>query len=253
MIRSLSIALVCFFFTLSPAVLAEEPLLKKGSRLLFIGDSITDMGRDRRPNTRDQNHVLGHSYVFLIAAKLGIEMPAADLVFFNRGIGGNKISDLRTRWQEDAIALKPDMLTILIGTNDVGAGLRNPEKTVMPERFESDYRAILDASRSANPNLRLVLMDPFVLPSGDLSNESAYAMRRALTDAMRAVVAKLSSEYGAIHIKTQDIFDAALKQKPAAYWLWDGIHPLPQGHELIARHWIERVRDTYIKDRNFNY
>lgn len=61
---------------------------------------------------------------------------------------------------------------------------------------------------------------------------------------VRHGLAKLASDYGAIHMKTQDIFDAAAKQKSAEHWIWDGIHPLPQGHELIARHSIERLRVT---------
>ena len=92
-----------------------------------------------------------------------------------------------------------------------------------------------------NPDLRIVLMDPFVLPTGPLKNPQAYESRRALTDEMRVVVAKLAKDYGAVHIKTQDIFDAAAKASSPENWIWDGIHPLPAGHELIARHWLQAV------------
>ena len=216
-----------------------QPSFKTGSRLVFIGDSITDMNWGRKES--DRNHYLGHSYVFLLAGRLGVDMPAAQLDFYNRGKSGNEVADLRRRWQADAIEMKPDILTILIGTNDVGAGLRKPEKMVTPAAFETDYRAILDASRKANPDVRLVLLDPFVLPSGPLKNEKAYAVRRGLTDKLRVVVAKLAKEYDAVHIKTQDIFDAAAKAVAPEHWLWDGIHPLPQGHELIARHWLQEA------------
>lgn len=215
------------------------PEFKKGSRLLFQGDSITDMNRGR--NESDRNHYLGHSYVFLLAARLGVEMPEAQLDFYNRGNSGDKVADLRKRWQKDTIDMEPDILTILIGTNDVGAGLRKPENTVTPEAFEADYRYILAASRKANPELRLVLMDPFVLPTGRLKDPQAYATRRKLTDNLRPVVAKLAREYDAVHIRTQDIFDAAAKAVTPEHWIWDGIHPLPQGHELIARHWLQQV------------
>ena len=93
------------------------PKLAKGSRLLFLGDSITDMKWGR--NERDRNHYLGHSYVYLIASRLGVDMPEAQLEFFNRGISGHKVSDLKARWQKDAINMKPDLLSILIGANDV--------------------------------------------------------------------------------------------------------------------------------------
>jgi lysophospholipase L1-like esterase len=113
--------------------------------------------------------------------------------------------------------------------------------------FEADYRAILDASRKANPDLRLVLMDPFVLPTGPLKNEQAYQVRRAETDKLCAVVAKLAKEYDAVHIRTQDIFDSAARADRPEQWMWDGIHPLPQGHELIARHWLREVSARWPK------
>ena len=217
----------------------QLPSFKKGTRLLFQGDSITDMQWGR--NQADRNHYLGHSYVFLLAARMGVEMPHGQLDFYNRGNSGNSVAALRKRWQADAIDIKPDILTVLIGTNDVGQGLRQPSRTVTPAAFEADYRFILDASRKANPDLRIVLMDPFILPTGGLKNEKLYGQRRMLTDAMRVVVAKLAKDYDAVHIKTQDIFDAAAKTATPEHWMWDGIHPLPQGHELIARHWLQAV------------
>jgi lysophospholipase L1-like esterase len=215
------------------------PAFKTGSRLLFQGDSITDMKWGRKES--DRNHYLGHSYVYLLAARLGVEMPEAKLDFYNRGHSGNAVAQLRKRWQADAIDMKPDLLSILVGTNDAGQGLRNPEHSVTPAAFEADYRFILDASRKANPELRLVLLDPFVLPTGGLTDKRAYAFRRDATDKLRVVVAKLAKEYDAVHIKTQDIFDEAAKAVTPGHWMWDGVHPLPQGHELIARHWLQQV------------
>ncbi|WDE99423.1 GDSL-type esterase/lipase family protein [Lentisphaera profundi] len=208
------------------------PAFKKGRRLLFIGDSITDMNRGR--NERDRNHYLGHSFVFMIAARLGMDLAEEQLDFYNRGISGNTVAQLKARWQKDAIDMRPDLLTILIGTNDVG-------KKVKPQSFEDDYRAILSASRKANPKLKIILLDPFVLQSGGLKNERTWNARRSATDQLRPIVAKLAKEFDAVHIKTQDLFDAASKSSSPDYWLWDGIHPLPQGHELIARHWIKAL------------
>ena len=67
-------------------------------------------------NQKDRNHYLGHSYVFLIASRLGVDMPGAKLDFFNRGVSGNKVGDLRKRWQKDAIEMNPDWLSILVGS-----------------------------------------------------------------------------------------------------------------------------------------
>ncbi len=208
------------------------PYFQKGSRLLFQGDSITDMkwGRDQS----DRNHYLGHSYVFLIAARLGVDMPEAELDIYNRGISGNAVANLRKRWTKDAIDMKPDVLSILIGTNDVGSG-------VQADAFETDYRYLLDSSKNANPELRIILLDPFVLPTGRLKNEEAWKSRRGATDKLGMVVAQLAKDYDTVHIKTQEIFDNAAAAASPGQWMWDGIHPLPQGHELIARNWLQEV------------
>jgi len=214
------------------------PKLTNGSRLLFLGDSITDMKWGR--NERDRNHYLGHSYVYLIASRLGVDMPGAQLEFFNRGISGHKVSDLKARWQKDAIDMKPDLLSILIGVNDVSRG-------GSLEQWEADYRFILDASRKAKSNLPLVLLDPFVLRSGRLKNEDVWKKWRGKVDKYGAVVAQLSKDYGAVHVKTQEVFDAAAKAVSPEHWIWDGVHPLPQGHELIARNWLQAVSGRFLK------
>lgn len=212
------------------------PGFEKGSRLLFQGDSITDMKWGR--NQADRNHYLGHSYVYLIASRLGMDMPEAGLDIYNRGISGNTVSDLRKRWEKDALDMNPDLLSILIGTNDVG-------RKVKPVDFESDYRHILDASLAADEKLRLVLLNPFVLRSGKLESDEAWIPRRAATDELGLIVSKLAKDYGAVHIRTQEIFDSAAKRVSPGHWIWDGIHPLPQGHELIARNWLEKVAERW--------
>lgn len=208
------------------------PTFQKGFRLLFQGDSITDMKWGR--NQKDRNHYLGHSYVYLIAARLGVDLPEAQLNIYNRGMSGNTVSDLRNRWQRDAIEMKPDLLSILIGTNDVGRG-------VTLKNYETDYRYILDTSMEANPNLQIVLLEPFVLQSGKLRSQDVWNTRRKATDNLRSILPQLAKDYNALHIQTQSIFDAAAEKVSPEHWIWDGIHPLPQGHELIARHWIQEV------------
>jgi len=217
------------------------PKFKEGSRLVFQGDSITDMNWGR--NESDRNHYLGHSYVYLIAARLGVDMPGARLEFFNRGVGGNCISHLKKRWQKDAVDMKPDLLSVLIGVNDVHGLLAGYDI----KEWEADYRSILDASRAANPDLRLVLLEPFVLASGRLKNDAEFKKWRDKTDLLVSIVAKIAKDCNAVHVKTQSIFDAAAKAVSAEHWIWDGIHPLPQGHELIARNWLEEVSGRWNK------
>jgi len=222
------------------------PGFTKGSRLLFQGDSITDMKWGR--NQKDRNHYLGHSYVYLIAARLGVDLPKAQLDIYNRGMSGHKVADLRGRWQKDAVEMKPDLLSILIGVNDVGRNLNG----VDADKWEADYRFILDASRKANPRLRLVLLDPFVLASGRLENPSAFKQWRDQIEGLIPIVKQLAVDYEAVHVKTQDVFDAAADAVSPEHWIWDGVHPLPQGHELIARAWLEEVSARWNHNEQSN-
>lgn len=216
-----------------------RPRLKKGARLLFQGDSITDMKWGR--NEKDRNHYLGHSYVYLIAARLGVDLPSQNFEFFNRGMSGHKVADLRKRWQKDALDLEPDLLSILVGVNDVGRNLSG----VDVEKWEADYRSMLKASRDANQELRLVLLDPFVLPSGRLESRGAYQAWRRQVDRLLPIVKRLAAEFHAVHLQTQMMFDEAADAVAPDHWIWDGVHPLPQGHELIAREWIRTVSQRW--------
>ncbi len=129
------------------------PAFRLGTRVLFQGDSITDMNRGR---TADPNHILGHSYAFLLAAKYGAMLPERQLVFINRGISGNTVAGLANRWQADALDLKPDILSILIGINDAS------RHTPLDE-WEKGYDKLLADSVADNPNLRIVVGEPFTM------------------------------------------------------------------------------------------
>jgi len=218
----------------------QLPKIETGATLLFQGDSITDMKWGR--NQGDRNHYLGHSYVFIIASRLHTDMPQAKLNFLNRGMSGHTVADLKSRWQKDALDLKPDVLSILIGINDVGRAIRSNKKVDL-NAFTANYESLLEQSLKANPKLKIVLLEPFVLPVTKV--KSAWEQWRGEVENIRPIVSKLATDHKATLIKTQDIFDEAAKKVDPAHWIWDGVHPLPQGHELIARNWIETVAQAW--------
>lgn len=215
----------------------QLPKFAKGTRLLFQGDSITDMKWGR--NQKDRNHYLGHSYVFLIASRLGVDLADAKLEFFNRGISGNRVQDLKKRWQKDALDLKPGLLSILVGVNDI---VKSKGARIDMKKWESDYRFLLESALKQNPKLKIVLLNPFVLPTGRfVNNPDDFKRFNEHINKMAVVVTNLALDYNAVQIKTQEIFTAAAEKAGAGNWIWDGVHPLPQGHELIARNWLAEV------------
>ena len=193
------------------------------ARILFQGDSITDGNRGR--NT-DPNHILGHGYVFVIAARHGAAFPEAKLDFINRGISGNTVLELTQRWKQDTLDLKPDVLSILIGVND-------SSRSIPLESYEQAYDKLITDAKAANPKLKLVLCEPFLKPTGTLD---ADIVKR------QEIVARLAKKHGAALVQFQRVFDAAAKRAPADYWIWDRVHPTYRGHQLMADEWERVVR-----------
>ncbi len=228
--------------SLAPDTISAIPMLANNNKeghgytFLFQGDSITDGNRTRN---NDWNHVMGHGYQYIIASKLWFDFPAKGFHFFNRGISGNKVMDLAARWQTDTIVLKPNLLSILVGINDMDALLQG-DTNFTAIQYEQTYRLLLKQTKQALPDIQLVLCEPFILPVGKVKerwNEYAEEIEKH-----RQIVKRLSVEFNAIFVEFQKAFNKALSKAPAEYWIWDGIHPMPAGHELMAGEWMAQVR-----------
>ena len=223
----------------------ERDVFDKGSVILFQGDSITDGGRSRN---EDWNHVLGHGYAYMIAARLGADRPDKSFRFYNRGCSGHRVVDLYARWQEDTLNLKPDVISILVGVNDVGHGIWG-NAGVSAERYEKVYQLMLEETVAALPKARLVLCEPFILPVGGVKDR--WNDWKAEIDKNRRTVALLARQFGAVHVPFQRVMDDACSKAGPEYWLWDGVHPMPAGHELMARAWLSAISGgTRTKERS---
>ena len=211
----------------------------KETTILFQGDSITDGLREKNKDRAwDLNHQMGHGYAFLVNARWGAQYPERHFAFINRGISGNRIADLYGRWQEDAVNLRPDVLSILVGVNDVGYTMWEQSGSG-PERFGRIYQLLLDEARAANPALLPVLMEPFVMPVGD--RKDTYQDWLSLLQPLQKQTRLIAERNGAIFIPLQERFNALCEVREASYWVWDGIHPTVSGHQVIADAWMEAV------------
>jgi lysophospholipase L1-like esterase len=221
----------------------KEARLKahKGMVILFQGDSITDGNRGR--NT-DPNHIMGHGYAFSIASRVGADYPEKRYVFYNRGISGNKVNDLADRWQPDTLDLKPDVLSVLVGVNDSSSIVFKREPLISVEKYEETYISLLEQTKAAFPDILFVLCEPFILPVGKVKeNWNAYSSD---IKKRQEVVKKISSEFEAVFVGFQEVFEKACEKAPAEYWMWDGVHPTVAGHELMAREWLKQVEKRII-------
>ena len=204
-------------------------------KILFYGDSITDMGRNRECNDRAFGYGVG--YVNSIASTLKYENPEAYEII-NRGIGGNRIVDLYARIKADVWNHKPDLISILIGVNDVWHELYG-ENGVELNRFEKVYRMLIEDTKAQLPNVKFILCEPFVL-KGTATEEKYEGFCEVKKYA--AVVKKLAAEYEIPFVALQDKFDEVAKVHGGAHYLYDGVHPDVAGGKLIAEEWLKVFR-----------
>jgi len=205
-------------------------LIEDGATVLFQGDSITDAGRDRT-NGDD----LGSGYAMMGAAWFDALYPEKRVRFLNRGIGGDRVKDLRRRWQVDCLDLRPTWVSILIGINDTWRRYDSNDPTSVQE-YEATYRSILEDVRS-KLEARLILCEPFVLPIPADRQEW-----REDLDPKIAIVRKLAREFDALLVPLDGLFAQAAAQRELAFWATDGVHPSKAGHALIAQAWLKAVR-----------
>ncbi|MEK3767400.1 SGNH/GDSL hydrolase family protein [Paenibacillus sp. FSL R5-0887] len=204
-------------------------IFQQNDVILFQGDSITDWGR----NHEDASS-LGVGYAMMVAARLGYLYPEKNLTFINRGIGGNRIVDLQGRWDKDCLDLKPTWVSIYIGINDTWRRFDSGEETT-PEQFEASYRDLIERTQKSL-DAKLVLIEPFVLPVP----EDRRTWRQDL-DPKIHIVRELAREYGAPLVPLDGLFAAASVKAEPAYWAYDGVHPTPAGHALIADAWLKTM------------
>lgn len=209
--------------------------LKENDIILFQGDSITDGNRGRNS---DLNHVHGHGYQYIIAAELSADNLDKNVEFINRGISGNRIADLYGRWAEDCLNLKPTILSILVGVNDIIFNWEHKSGSD-PERYEKIYRYLLDEVKKQNPDTLIVIMEPFF---GEKNEEELNTFFKENIGGYAAAAKKIAEEYGAVFVPLQDMIDSYKEKTDIYNILWDGIHPTTCGHELIARRWKECVK-----------
>ncbi len=203
--------------------------LPKNSKLVMIGDSITDAGR-AQPIGEGLGETLGRGYVALIDALLGATYPELGIRVVNMGTSGNTVRDLKARWQRDVLDLKPDWLSVMIGINDVWRQFDSPRQPEIAVPLEEYEQTLDELVARALPNVQgLVLMTPFYI------EPSKSDAMRARMDEYGAIVKQLAQKHSAHFVDTQAAFDAVLAHYYPATLAWDRVHPGQVGHMVLAR------------------
>lgn len=203
-------------------------------RILFQGDSITDADRNKQWNSH-----LGVGYPRLVEASLGFEEPGKH-EFINRGISGNRIVDLYARMKADILNLKPDVMSILIGVNDVWHELGENPNGVDADKFFKVYSLLIEEIKEALPNIKIIILEPFVLKGPSTTENWEYFAKEV---PLRAEASrKIAEKFNLTFVPLQKGFDELSTKAPCEYWIGDGVHPTAKGHEFIKNEWLRAFK-----------
>jgi lysophospholipase L1-like esterase len=212
-----------------------EFALQPHTRLVLIGDSITDCGR-ARPVVEGHGEALGNGYVGLIDSMIRTVYPHVPIRLMNVGTSGNTVRDLRERWQSDVLDLRPDWLSVMIGINDVWRQFDSPLQQERHVGLDEYRQTLAELVRATRPQLRgLILMTPYFIEP-----RTADPMR-AMMDRYGAVVRELAAAHDAILVDTQAAFDRLLAHMHPMSIAWDRVHPNQTGHMVLARAWLNAL------------
>ena len=212
-------------------------------KILFQGDSITDCYRPR-----DDDRYLGAGYPELVCGEMQFKY-GGEYQFINRGISGNRVTDLFARIKSDIINLKPDYLSILIGVNDIWHEIES-QNGVSTETYEKIYSMLIETLICELPNIKIMIMEPFV--SEYIATRSTEEQPERWNDFYNGVLEKagvakrIADKYNLPFISLQDKFDEAEKRIGVESITTDGVHPAPGGHKLICDEWIKCFEKNFL-------
>lgn len=212
--------------------------MKTNYTVVFQGDSITDASRNY--TQKSPNREMGNGYAALLAAQITSTFPSAEPHCFNRGISGNRVVDIYARWKIDALNLRPDFISILIGVNDTWHEFESANGVEVP-RYERIYRELLEWTLRELPAVKILLVEPFATASELVRPEWLAEIAER-----QKAVRRLAEEFSTLFVSDQWLRDAE-KEAPGLYWLMDGVHPTYAGHRRLADAWWKEANKEFSK------
>lgn len=199
-------------------------------KILFQGDSVTDAGRDR-----SDPHDMGNGYPRYASAMIQDSFPDTEFEFVNLGISGNRTEHLVERMEADFIEIQPDIVSILIGVNDVWHHYAFEYVETTDEQFESNYRTLLEGLKSRT-TARILMIQPFLLETVDpAKQELCEELARK-----QAIVKRLADEYADAYLPLDEVLHSMTEEEPA-YYAADGVHPTPDGACCIGEAYLGAI------------
>ena len=200
----------------------------KKIKILLQGDSITDADRDR-----SNYHNMGYGYAGLVVEKLTAKYPDVDFEFINLGLSGNRTDQLFDRLTPDCVELDPDIVSVLIGINDVWHRYEYEFIPTTDEQIALNYKCILERLK-ADTNAKILMLQPY-------TEGEKQAHMRADIEKVKLIVNDLAEKYADAYVKIDDLMHADANYGKPDYFTPDGVHPNPNGAAFIAKHYLEAI------------
>ena len=210
-------------------------IIGDGDRIVFTGDSVTDAGRGR-PIGEGLHAGVGSGYVRQIENLLNVLYPERKIFITNTGSSGDTSRDLKARWQNDVMNLKPDWVSVMIGVNDVWRQFDSPGITschVYPNEYRTNLCEILE--RTLPIVKGVILMSPFYMEP-----QREDPMRKRIDEYIK-ICEDVTKKYNCHYINMQQPFDDYLVYRHSSYISWDRVHPGNIGSLIIAREFLKAI------------
>ncbi|MCF7822934.1 MAG: hypothetical protein K9N35_02075 [Candidatus Marinimicrobia bacterium] len=201
------------------------------SKIVCFGDSIT-------AGSRTSDNPMGIGYVSMLNSMLPESQVLSGLEIINSGVNGHTVQDLLIRYQKDVVQHEPQFVTIKIGINDAYHEFISDDKRYRLEQYERDYQKLISLIQRELPEARIFLFTPYFI--ADNREEPLYQIMSRYIQ----VVYGLGKEFGLAVLDIQKVFDKAVLRNQASYWAADQIHPIPEGHRLIAYRVLEFLENN---------
>ena len=204
---------------------------------LFQGDSVTDAGRNR-----EDDYDLGFGYPRMVAEYFEKKYPA-QFSFVNTGTSGDTSACIYARMGTEILNIHPDYMSLLVGFNDISHLITNNDG-IAPHRYEQLLCMLIEDVTEALPDIKIIMLEPYVLKG--VSTEPNWTKLNPGVRNNASIAKRVAGKYGLPFVTLQDKFDALCSEKPADFWVQDGIHPTENGHRVIADELIKAIEETVL-------
>lgn len=205
--------------------------INENSRVLFIGNSITDVKFNIR-----YHYKLKGGKIYALNVGKDIKSHCKGTKVFYKGIASNRTYHVYDRLTKDCISLKPDVIIMLIGVNDAWENYVPAQYPPLVRPMKPHMKEIYRRIKAELNNAQILFLLPFMIDT----IEEKRPFHETL-DEFRSELKLIAKENGAEILDLQEVFNKAQKEVEPIKLATDGIHPTNLGHKYISNAILTKI------------